>query len=75
MRLPFFLFYVSYSGLNFNYKKTYSSLKKIMTGNVIEFAISLILAGALSIVFDRFGGDIRMSIIRQFDGDLYLVLN
>ena len=35
-----------------------------MPGNVIEFAISLILAGALGIVFDRFGSDIRMSIIR-----------
>ncbi len=44
--------------------------KFIMTGNVIEFAIAVILAGAVGLVVKGFVGDIMMPIIGSFAGDV-----
>ena len=42
----------------------------IMTGNVIEFAIAVILAGAVSLVVTGFVNDIMMPIIGQVTGGM-----
>ncbi len=42
----------------------------IMTGNVIEFAVALILAGAISLVVNGFVNDIVMPIVGQFAGGM-----
>jgi large conductance mechanosensitive channel len=44
--------------------------KFIMTGNVIEFAIAVILAGAVGLVVKGFVGDIMMPIIGHFAGGM-----
>lgn len=41
-----------------------------MTGNVIEFAIAVILAGAVSLVVTGFVNDIMMPIIGQVTGGM-----
>ena len=40
----------------------------IMTGNVIEFAIAVILAGAVGLVVNGFVNDIIMPIVGHFSG-------
>ena len=40
----------------------------IMTGNVIEFAVAVILAGALGLVINGFVSDIVMPIVGHFAG-------
>jgi len=40
----------------------------IMTGNVIDFAIAVILAGAVGLVVNGFVNDIIMPIVGQFTG-------
>ena len=40
----------------------------IMTGNVIEFAIAVILAGAVGLVVNSFVNDVMMPIIGYFAG-------
>ncbi len=40
----------------------------IMTGNVIEFAIAVILAGAVGLVVSGFVSDIMMPIVGEFSG-------
>lgn len=40
----------------------------IMTGNVIEFAVAVILAGAVSLVVNGFVNDIMMPIVGEFTG-------
>ncbi|MGB5171692.1 large conductance mechanosensitive channel protein MscL [Eudoraea sp.] len=40
----------------------------IMTGNVIEFAVAVIMAGAMGLVINGFVGDIIMPIVGQFSG-------
>ena len=52
----------------------------IMTGNVIEFAVAVILAGAIGLVINGFVNDIIMPIVGQVAGgvdfaDLKLVLS
>lgn len=42
----------------------------IMTGNVIEFAVAVILAGAVSLVVKGFVDDIMMPIIGEFSGGM-----
>jgi len=42
----------------------------IMTGNVIEFAIAVILAGAVSLVVTGFVNDIMMPIIGEVSGGM-----
>ncbi len=42
----------------------------IMTGNVIEFAVAVILAGAVSLVVTGFVNDIMMPIVGYFVGDV-----
>lgn len=42
----------------------------IMTGNVIDFAVAVILAGAVGMVVNGFVGDIMMPIIGHFAGGL-----
>ncbi len=44
--------------------------KFIMTGNVIEFAIAVILAGAVGFVVKGFVSDIMMPIIGHFAGGM-----
>ena len=44
--------------------------KFILTGNVIEFAIAVILAGAVGLVVKGFVSDIMMPIIGQFAGGM-----
>lgn len=39
-----------------------------MTGNVIEFAVAVIMAGAMGLVINGFVGDIIMPIVGQFSG-------
>ena len=51
----------------------------IMTGNVIDFAIAVILAGAVGLVVNGFVSDIMMPIVGHFSGgmdfaDLKIVL-
>ena len=53
--------------------------KFIMTGNVIEFAVAVIMAGATALVVSGFVSDIMMPIVGKFTGgidfgDLKLVL-
>ncbi|MFT4970496.1 MAG: large conductance mechanosensitive channel [Chitinophagales bacterium] len=40
----------------------------IMTGNVIEFAVAVIMAGAIGLVINGFVGDIIMPIVGEFAG-------
>jgi len=42
----------------------------IMTGNVIEFAVAVILAGAVGLVVNGFVNDIMMPIIGHFAGGM-----
>jgi len=42
----------------------------IMTGNVIDFAVAVILAGAVSLVVTGFVNDIMMPIVGYFVGDV-----
>lgn len=42
----------------------------IMTGNVIEFAIAVILAGAVGLVVNGFVNDIMMPIVGHFAGGI-----
>lgn len=42
----------------------------IMTGNVIEFAVAVILAGAVGGVVNGFVNDIMMPIVGQFTGGM-----
>lgn len=51
----------------------------IMTGNVIEFAVAVIMAGAVGLVVNGFVNDIVMPIVGQFTGgvdfaDLKIIL-
>jgi len=52
----------------------------IMTGNVIEFAVAVILAGAIGLVINGFVNDIIMPVVGHFAGgvdfaDLKVVLS
>lgn len=52
----------------------------IMTGNVIDFAVAVILAGALGLVINGFVSDIVMPVVGHFAGgmdfaDLQIVLD
>lgn len=40
----------------------------IMTGNVIEFAVAVIMAGAVALVVNGFVNDIVMPIVGEFSG-------
>lgn len=40
----------------------------IMTGNVIEFAVAVIMAGAVGLVVNGFVNDIVMPVVGQFTG-------
>jgi len=42
----------------------------ILTGNVIEFAIAVIMAGAIGLVVNGFVGDIIMPIVGHFAGGI-----
>lgn len=42
----------------------------IMTGNVIEFAVAVILAGAVGLVVNGFVNDIVMPIVGEFSGGM-----
>ncbi|MGB5364111.1 MAG: large conductance mechanosensitive channel protein MscL [Aureibaculum sp.] len=42
----------------------------IMTGNVIEFAVAVILAGAVGLVVNGFVNDIIMPVVGQFAGGM-----
>ena len=42
--------------------------KFIMTGNVIEFAVAVILAGAVGLVVNGFVNDIVMPVVGEFTG-------
>lgn len=42
----------------------------IMTGNVIEFAVAVIMAGAVGLVVTGFVNDIVMPIVGQFTGGM-----
>jgi len=42
----------------------------IMTGNVIEFAVAVILAGAVGTVVNGFVNDIMMPLVGQFTGGM-----
>lgn len=42
----------------------------IMTGNVIDFAVAVIMAGALGLVINGFVGDIIMPIVGHFAGGI-----
>jgi large conductance mechanosensitive channel len=42
--------------------------KFIMTGNVIEFAVAVILAGAVGLVVNGFVSDIVMPVVGEFTG-------
>ena len=44
--------------------------KNIMTGNVIEFAVAVILAGAVGLVVNGFVNDIIMPVVGQFAGGM-----
>lgn len=41
----------------------------IMTGNVIDFAVAVILAGAVGLVVNGFVSDIVMPVVGHFTGD------
>lgn len=42
----------------------------IMTGNVIEFAVAVIMAGAIGLVINGFVGDIIMPVVGHFAGGM-----
>ena len=42
----------------------------IMTGNVIEFAVAVILAGAVGLVVNGFVNDIVMPVVGEFTGGI-----
>lgn len=42
----------------------------IMTGNVVEFAVAVIMAGAIGLVINGFVGDIIMPIVGHFAGGI-----
>ena len=42
----------------------------IMTGNVIEFAVAVIMAGAVGLVVNGFVGDIIMPVVGHFAGGI-----
>lgn len=42
----------------------------IMTGNVIDFAVAVLLAGAIGLVVNGFVGDVMMPIVGHFAGGL-----
>jgi len=42
----------------------------IMTGNVIDFAVAVILAGAVGLVVNGFVADIVMPVVGQFSGGM-----
>ncbi|MEH6745719.1 MAG: large conductance mechanosensitive channel protein MscL [Maribacter arcticus] len=42
----------------------------IMTGNVIDLAVAVLLAGAMGLVVSGFVGDIMMPIVGHFSGDV-----
>lgn len=42
----------------------------ILTGNVIDFAVAVILAGAIGLVINGFVNDIMMPVIGEFAGGL-----
>lgn len=42
----------------------------IMTGNVVDFAVAVILAGAIGLVINGFVGDIIMPIVGHFSGGI-----
>lgn len=44
--------------------------KFIMTGNVIEFAVAVILAGAVGLVVNGFVNDIVMPVVGEFTGGM-----
>lgn len=44
--------------------------KFIMTGNVIEFAVAVIMAGATALVVSGFVSDIMMPIVGEFTGGM-----
>jgi large conductance mechanosensitive channel len=44
--------------------------KFIMTGNVIEFAVAVILAGAVGLVVNGFVNDIVMPVVGEFTGGI-----
>jgi len=62
-------------------KAMFKEFKKfIMTGNVIDLAVAVILAGAVSLVVKGFVSDIMMPIIGEFTGginfaDLKIILS
>lgn len=45
----------------------------IMTGNVIDFAVAVIMAGAIGLVINGFVNDIIMPIVGQFSGGIDFV--
>ena len=42
----------------------------IMTGNVVDFAVAVILAGAVGLVVNGFVADIIMPVVGQFSGGM-----
>ena len=42
----------------------------IMTGNVIDFAVAVIMAGAVGLVINGFVADIVMPIVGEFTGGM-----
>ena len=42
----------------------------IMTGNVVDFAVAVIMAGAIGLVINGFVGDIIMPIVGHFAGGM-----
>jgi large conductance mechanosensitive channel len=42
----------------------------IMTGNVVEFAVAVIMAGAIGLVVKGFVGDIVMPVVGEFTGGI-----
>jgi large conductance mechanosensitive channel len=42
----------------------------IMTGNVIDFAVAVILAGAIGAVINSFVGDVVMPVVGHFSGGM-----
>ncbi|HHS95545.1 MAG TPA: large conductance mechanosensitive channel protein MscL, partial [Phaeodactylibacter sp.] len=52
----------------------------IMTGNVVEFAVAVIMAAAIGAVVNGFVSDIVMPVVGQFSGgmnfeDMHIALN
>ena len=42
----------------------------IMTGNVIDFAVAVIMAGAIGLVINGFVADIIMPVVGEFAGGI-----